>query len=274
MTKTDDFFSLLQRESGRRQANSALQLISQHQHQHPASLVTATFSPRILPPAGKNRPPEFKQRLSHEAHELFGSLTTRRAARRDFAAGRQKPVLQTQSDVITSYVARFRGANAQVYRFSSAEQPSKTLTSNFTQVEFPMFSGIRFFPVRRAKFGKGLVQRSPRAALFGSLKSKIKIQNSIFRRPPSAVSVEVHVQASRKRVTCANRIDSQVRSNCSFDLSAIQLRVQNLNLFPQNRRLGGFSRRKEVKRVDFTSNSSCAVITSIYTDFDASKRVN
>ncbi|KAK7006087.1 hypothetical protein R3P38DRAFT_3601672 [Favolaschia claudopus] len=72
--------SLLQREFGRRQANSALQLISQRQHQHPASLVTATFSPRILPPAGKNRPPEFKQRLSPFPHELFSSSRTRRAA--------------------------------------------------------------------------------------------------------------------------------------------------------------------------------------------------
>ncbi|KAK7001397.1 hypothetical protein R3P38DRAFT_3216972 [Favolaschia claudopus] len=105
----------------------------------------------------------------------------------DFATSKQKPPLQTQSDVITSYVARRSGANALIYR---------SRASNLTQVEFPAFSGIRFFAVRRATLVKWTNQSLPAPRLPRFSKANIKIGNSRFRRPPTADFVREVVQFS------------------------------------------------------------------------------
>ncbi|KAK7001371.1 hypothetical protein R3P38DRAFT_3611877 [Favolaschia claudopus] len=118
--------SFVHREFGRRQVNPALQLIDtstsppcepchcaravrgacsfDYIELRPPSGTLSTFSPGILPPAGKSRLPNSNQRGSYEPHELLSSSRTRRAAALnssaerhtkrfftgDFAAARQK----------------------------------------------------------------------------------------------------------------------------------------------------------------------------------------
>ncbi|KAK6984220.1 hypothetical protein R3P38DRAFT_3375225 [Favolaschia claudopus] len=184
----------------------------------PPSDILSAFSPGILPPAGKSRPPYSKQRLSHESLELFGSSTTRCAAAR-MALSTQKcfpragareilpangvsgfcrrqakaasPNSNRRYPAIPSYVARCRRREAapmvRLYRNASRERDLSSRTSNLTEVEFPVFSGIRFFAVRRAKLAnrrtKGLpASREPRCSVCQSPRSKIKFRFLGVRR--------------------------------------------------------------------------------------------
>ncbi|KAK7001388.1 hypothetical protein R3P38DRAFT_3611913 [Favolaschia claudopus] len=159
---------------------------------------------RILPPAGKNHPPDFKQRLSHESLELCSSMTTRRAAAcsfeytdfvpragsqrfcaEDFAAGRQKPLLQTQSGIITSYNF-FRRAASQVSHFKYSHKSNSRHLGNSS------------FRRPASEVGEGDEPKFslPAPALRRFSKANIKIGNSRFRRPPTADFVREVVQFS------------------------------------------------------------------------------
>ncbi|KAK7006992.1 hypothetical protein R3P38DRAFT_2793123 [Favolaschia claudopus] len=214
---------------GRRQAHPALQLTSQHQDHHPASLVTAraprsgaygfdyterrppsgilsAFSPGILPPAGKNRPLKFKEAAFHGASRAFRLVddAPRSGAYRfeymeiipasgtssTFAlgilppAGKSCPLDSKRCYLaIMSYVAgRRRREAAPMLRFSHFQYPPSRIPDIFGNSIFRR-------PASKARNEANL--SSPRAALFRSSKSKIKIKNLIFRRPPSADFVRV-----------------------------------------------------------------------------------
>ncbi|KAK7001385.1 hypothetical protein R3P38DRAFT_2795913 [Favolaschia claudopus] len=234
--------NFVHREFGRRQVNPALQLIDtstsppcepchcaravrgacsfDYIELRPPSGTLSTFSPGILPPAGKSRLPNSNQRGSYEPHELLSSSRTRRAAALNSSAERHtkaKTALHTQSSASPAspavqlvdgaprsgaysfeYIEIVPASETSVIhggfcrrqakaappnskrrhhelRCSSRRRecaeyidfhlPSKvsvysSRTSNLTQVEFPAFSGIRFFAVRRATLVKWTNQSS------------------------------------------------------------------------------------------------------------------
>ncbi|KAK7001393.1 hypothetical protein R3P38DRAFT_3216967 [Favolaschia claudopus] len=164
--------------------------------------------PQDLPPAGKNHPPDFKQRLSHESLELCSSMTTRRAAACSFeytdfvprerglsafAPRTLPPAGKSRSSKLKAALSR-----ATLLQFLPASGLSGFAFQIFAQVEFPTSSGIRVFAVRRVKLAKGTNQSSvspaPRLRRFS--KANIKIGNSRFRRPPTADFVREVVQFS------------------------------------------------------------------------------
>ncbi|KAK7001374.1 hypothetical protein R3P38DRAFT_3611868 [Favolaschia claudopus] len=169
---------------------------------------------RILPPAGKNHPPDFKQRLSHESLELCSSMTTRRAAACSFeytdfvpasgvSALLRRGLCRRQAKAAPPNSKRhyhelrcsLRPALILEYtEFLPASGLSGFAFQIFAQVEFPTSSGIRVFAVRRVKLAKGTNQSLPAPRLRRFSKANIKIGNSRFRRPPTADFVREVVQ--------------------------------------------------------------------------------
>ncbi|KAK7001381.1 hypothetical protein R3P38DRAFT_3611890 [Favolaschia claudopus] len=159
---------------------------------------------RILPPAGKNHPPDFKQRLSHESLELCSSMTTRRAAACSFeytdfvpaSGGLSAFAPRTLPPAGKSRSSKLKAALSRA-TISSGERPLRFRISNIRTSRIPDIFGIRVFAVRRVKLAKGTNQSSvsrPPPAPF--LKANIKIGNSRFRRPPTADFVREVVQFS------------------------------------------------------------------------------
>ncbi|KAK7033473.1 hypothetical protein R3P38DRAFT_2773863 [Favolaschia claudopus] len=178
------------------------------------------FVTGIWPPAGKDRPPDSKQRHSHELHELFGSSTTRRAAalnspaerhtKRFFtgnsAAGRQKPPFRLKAapspqphELFSS--SRTRRAAARdtfdyIELFPASETPGKSR---------PPYSKQRPFPESREPFSSWSTRRAaarialtiqkfiPRAGPLGSFAPGIL--------PPAGKNRSSKLKATSSRAT-------------------------------------------------------------------------
>ncbi|KAK7053954.1 hypothetical protein R3P38DRAFT_2761725 [Favolaschia claudopus] len=244
--KFKPYAHVLQRGFGRRQAIPALQLASPRQHHHPArglSLRARREAARValtiqkfFPRAALRGAADSNQRVA-ERHELFGSSTTRHAAALyrvdcieiDPASGtlRQKPLsrLQPTTFPVTSRAlwlvedAPRSGAYSFHYieilpasgtfRFSSAEQRS-------SQVEFPTFSGIRIFAVRRAQLAQGLTNAPRKRGCSTVNKFQDQTQNFEF-------------SASAEPRLCAVRLSNSIFRaplNLDFNINGVQASVK------------------------------------------------
>ncbi|KAK7033480.1 hypothetical protein R3P38DRAFT_2773868 [Favolaschia claudopus] len=205
----------------------------------PPSGTPSAFAPRILPPAGKYRPPYLKQRVFPLPHELCGSSRTRGAAARsldyievlpaseaspfftgDFAAGRQKPPSRLKVMLLRATLLVEAPRSGAVYRISSPERGLSRIPGLFGNSIFRR-------PASEARDEADL--SSLRAASLRSSKSEIKHQNidfsasaerrlqagtclgSTFQLPDNIqrfLNRQVCLKYSRERKRCANQLDS------------------------------------------------------------------
>ncbi|KAK7016358.1 hypothetical protein R3P38DRAFT_3569295, partial [Favolaschia claudopus] len=197
------------------------------------SLLPPPHSPSPPLPSPATPSPSLPHHQPFQAHTCMHTFCTG-----NLAAGRQKRPSRlkpagfpqaSQAPQLVEDAPRSGAVYLRVYRNASRERGFRVSP----RLNLPILSyGVFFFGSRTPRripdiFGNSIFRRPasdvgerddpklPASAVVSFSKSKVKIQNLISRRPPSADFVQATfrlcLKSSRQREPCANQIDSQVR---------------------------------------------------------------